>query len=303
MYPQSHQDTETEIIAHMTPSEVRELIELQGRPLRDERNGLPSFKELERVFFSPGNHGKIQEWARSGYAGGGEVDGLNDYIRRSGNHGDTMAVVLPRSVADLFDHALGITGRNHNQKTGKREYFLGSLLGSIKNLVSPIVNAGSDLFHSVSSAVNPFTKFLSNTVMPAAQSVASTVAPIAGQVLSQATPQLANMAQNAITNAGGGGSLGNLAGQFAGSAANSIGNNIAESMMQGHIPSVSNLKNMVSGGMNYGVKNTLPSAANVASRHLSSLGNSYGANSLPSMLGNMGSNILEQAGPELAGLL
>lgn len=203
-----HQDTEHEIVAHMTPAEVRELAQLQGGMEHDERNQLPSFRKLAHLMGQPNVQSKMIEWEGNRFAGGGEVDGMNEMLRKSGRYGDTEAVMLPRVVANLFDRALTGGHPSINPRTGKREYFLGGLLGGLSNI-----------FNKVAS---PLSSFISP--------IAKTLAPVAGGVLSQFAPQIGQFAGNALGGVASslgagplGMKLGNMAGNTLGGLASSLG--------------------------------------------------------------------------------
>lgn len=136
-YPESHQDNYAEVIAHMTPEELMELERIQGGRHMDDRNQLPSLAPLGQLIQSAQARPQLEEWERNGFAGGGEVEGINQFMRSSGRYGDTHAVVLPRPVADLFDKALYGGPQQGNPHTGKREYFLGALLGGLGRALIP----------------------------------------------------------------------------------------------------------------------------------------------------------------------
>lgn len=132
-----YQDSLAEVIAHMTPQELAELEAMQGGRQIDPQRRIPTLSRLGEMLGHESVKPALEDWERRGFAGGGEVEGINHLLRNSGRMGDTEIVVLPRPVADLFDKALYGGPQPKNPHTGKREYFIGALLGGLGSVLAP----------------------------------------------------------------------------------------------------------------------------------------------------------------------
>lgn len=140
-----YEDDEMEVVAHLSPNEARELTELQGGDHYDERTKLPSFMPLLKLLSNPAIKPLFENLVlRSHHAEGGSIIEMNEYLSRNGLHGDTVPVKLPRPLANFFDEAFNGGKPSINPHTGKRQYFLGNIMGGMKNLFSPLTNAISD---------------------------------------------------------------------------------------------------------------------------------------------------------------
>ena len=147
-----YMDDDYEVIAHMSPDEIRQLDELQGGRHIDLHTKLPTYRPLFHLMQREEIRPHLEELERSNFAGGGEVEGINQYLRDRGRYGDTEVVKLPRPIAELFDRALNGGRPSINPHTGKREYFLGGLLGSIGKIFSPITSALGKFIPGLSAA-------------------------------------------------------------------------------------------------------------------------------------------------------
>lgn len=192
MYHQSpYEDNEEEIIAHMSPAEVKELFKLQGGESYDHATQLPHFRKLLELMSRPEVLPMLQNLIRQPRAEGGAVERMNDYLRQSGRFGDTVPVKMPRAMADLFDMHLNSGRPSINPNTGKREYFLGSLFGGLSKILSPITGA-------ISSVASPIMSKISQFAAPAINAIGNTLgAPGTGEALTNTLMGVANAAQNA----------------------------------------------------------------------------------------------------------
>lgn len=128
------------ILAHMNPDEIRELMELQenylGTKPKFTVGGVPDFSDLDEVFSHPEVANATMGHIRKRMADGGHAIADDfDIMRRSGRFGDTKMAYLPKSLANHLDNALG---RSINPATGKREYFIGALLGGLGRMLPSI---------------------------------------------------------------------------------------------------------------------------------------------------------------------
>lgn len=225
MHHNPYDDTEEMIIAHMSPSEIKELAQFMPGGLEaDPQTRLPSFKKLMGLMNHPSVKNGLIEWEGNRFAGGGEVEGFNNFLRNSGRFGDTMAVHLPRPLADLFDRALSGGQPSINPKTGRREYFLGGFLGGLGKIFSPISNALSPILSPVMNAVKP----IASAFAPMAGNALKTMAPIAGA--------MGGKALGGMASAAGLGPLGNILGNTVGNALGGMASNIGSQMAGGQSP-------------------------------------------------------------------
>ena len=242
-----YQDDEFEVIAHMSPDEVRELDALQGGRHIDKHTNLPTYRPLAYVMHHDSVRPLIDDWERNKYAGGGEVNGINQHLRNMGRYGDTEVVKLPRALAELFDRALNDGRPSINPHTGKREYFLGGLLGGLGKIFSPVTSLISNAMPGIgkflpglaekglstlgSIAQQGFNDVSSGNFNPAnfAKNAFSTAvgnfAPIAGQMAQQGLSALGTEA--------GSPQLGEMAGQFANNMLTNVAPQAANAFAQG----------------------------------------------------------------------
>lgn len=232
---------------HMTPEELQNLMQIQGEEEMTD-DGFPMLAKLGEMLADPeirayiedmieqqkqsemqqsemdqqssgmGGFGPLQsqgmgggmggggEAQRMGFAGGGGVDGRL--------LGDSHEVYVPRHVLQLFDHAIG--GPSINPHTGNKQYFLGSLLGSIgKAAMSGIGSLGRSIGSSLGSG-----GFLSS-MMPAVKNIASTG-------ISSLARSAASNPSNFFTKEGfsqaGRSALGDMGGAALGAASQAAGN-------------------------------------------------------------------------------
>ena len=217
-----HQDDDLEIVAHMSPAELKYLDSLQGGRQIDPHTKLPTYRLLGELLNQGDVKSMVDDWERKKFAGGGEVEGINEHLRRMGRYGDTEVAKLPRPLADLFDRALNEGRPSINPHTGKREYFLGGLLSGIGNIFSKglsgiksflpgLGQAGLSTLGSI--AKQGFNDFTSGNFNPAdfAKGAFNTAvqnfSPVAGQMAQQGLTALGAEAGNP--------ELGEMAGNFA----------------------------------------------------------------------------------------
>lgn len=232
-------DDDHMVIAHMSKDELRQLDNLQGGRHVDRDTNLPTYGPLLHLMSQGKIPSLVDDWERSKYAGGGEVEGINQYLRDQGRNGDTEVVKLPRPLAELFDRAIGKP--SINPTTGKREYFLGGILSSIGNFLSPITSMASKFLPGVKSAFSSMAPGLASAGMNTLKDVAGqgmqalssgnfNPASLAKNAFSSAvqnfSPMAGQLAQQGLTALGteaGAPELGEAAGQFA----NNMFNNVA----------------------------------------------------------------------------
>lgn len=221
---QIFQDTDDEVICHMSKNEVRELSKLQGGLTIDTNRHIPTFMPMKEALEHSIMRMALDKWSRRAYRTGGQVNIIGNLLKSSGRNGDTELVVIPRVLADVLD--IGIYGGSQpgNPKTGKREYFLGNLFGGLFNSIK---NGFSSLFGGGGGGGGGGGQ---QQDAPQAPSFMSNMMPMAGSMLSQYAPQLGQMAGQQIGkfadrfvpgmgsmfgNAAGGmlGNLGQMAGQ------------------------------------------------------------------------------------------
>lgn len=264
-----YEDNQEEIIAHMTPAEIRELSNIQGKMEFDPQTNLPSFKSLMHMSNHPEVKNKMIEWEGNRFAGGGEVEGINNFIRSSGRYGDTEAVKLPTVIANLFDRALNNGRPSINPKTGKREYFLGGLLGGLGNI---------------------FSSFM----------------PAAGGVIKSLAPSLGNMAGSALGSLGqrfGMGQLGNQLGNMAGNTLGNLGSQIGSDMEGGQMQSPSAYARQGAGQFGQQAAPAMGNAfGQYAQNRASQMSNPYARQAM-SHMGNMGGQMMGNMGYEGANSL
>jgi hypothetical protein len=275
-----YQDTEDFVFAHLNKDELNNLAQLNGGIEYIPGTKTPTFQRLKQIMEHPHVKNGLMEWERQRFAGGGEVDGLNDFMRQAGRYGDTEFVQLPRSLADLFDRALTGGQPSINRTTGKRQYFLGGLFNGLKSILSPISNALSP--------------------------IAKTIAPIAGTALTHFAPMIGNMAGKAFGGAAadlGAGPLGTELGNMAGSTVGDMASNFGQYLQGSHntspqdqlrqgigtfarqaSPMVGNQVSQMAHNYSGGIQNPYLAAAlnhgsNLAGNYISSIG-TEGANAL-----------------------
>lgn len=208
------QDTDDEVICHMSKNEVRELSKLQGGLVLDTDRHIPTFMPMKDALEHSIMRMALDKWSRRAYRTGGQVNVIGNLLKKSGRNGDTELVVLPRVLADVLD--IGIYGGSQpgNPKTGKREYFLGNLFGGLFNSIK---NGFSSLFGGGGGGGGG-----QQQVAPQSPSFMSNLMPMAGGMLSQYAPQLGQMAGQQIGNfadrfiPGMGSMIGNAAGGMLG---------------------------------------------------------------------------------------
>jgi len=300
-YPNQLQDNHQEIIAHMSPAEIMQLAQLQGGEYKDRNRGnIHSFLPLGELIAHRVLQPKIQEMQRQNFAHGGSVEGLNKFIRESGRYGDTEAVVLPKVMADLFDSALNGGKPSINPKTGKREYFLGGLLSSLGNIISPFTSAIGGLIKPLASTVAPMLGNLAQSGINAiggqfgdtGKSLAGALSPGIGNMITNMASNFGNSGQDAeggqspsfmdSLRQGVGGAISNAAPQLGMMAGEKLGG-LADKLSPGSGSKVGNISSgLISSLGDYAGKNlaagTAPTASGVAQNAASSLGNSIGGN-------------------------
>lgn len=250
-------DNDETIIAHFSPKEIEDLNFLQNGEHKDEATGLPSFLPLLQMLMQPEIMEKISQLSHESPS----KEGIAQFIEDSGRFGDSKAAVLPRELADFFDMMLNKGKPSVNPHTGKREYFLGNLLGSIGNLFSPVTKAVS----SIGSAL-----------APAAGGLISKLAPMAGNAISEGIGKLGNSIGMGDLGAGIGGAVGN--------AVNSVGQMGASQLQNGGLDPSALMNHGIS-ALAGGVKPYLSPAINAAANQVQ-----HGIHSLSPMIGGMASD-------------
>lgn len=277
MHHSPYADNHELILAHMSPSEIRQLAELQGDMDHDPHTRLPSFKRLGDMLSHPQVKQNLIEWEGNRFAGGGEVEGINHLLRKSGRYGDTEMVHLPRPLADLFDRALSGGRPSINPHTGKREYFLGGLFSGLSNILSP---------------VKSFLGSAANVLKPIAGSVMQHFGPVAGQ--------LAGTALSGMADRYGMGSLGSDLGQHFGDTVGHMMGNLGSSWEGGGSPSPQQVA--AQGATHFGsaaIPRMASSAQNYVQNKAQNFQNPYvqamlnhGAGAGASMMNHMGENAI-----------
>jgi hypothetical protein len=273
-----YSDDDFEVIAHMSPDEVRQLDELQGGRHIDLHTKLPTYRPLFHLMQRDEIRPHIEELERSNFAGGGEVDGINQYLRDRGRYGDTEVVKLPRPIAELFDRALNGGKPSINPQTGKREYFLGSLLGSIGKIFSPITSTLGKFIPGLSAAGNAIKGAVNlgdlgntalNTLGTIGQNAISSIGSgdfnvgnFAKNALSTAvnnfSPMAGKLAQTGLSAMGSEMGVPDL-GQAAGNFANNMLSNVAPQYAQNYAnntPNQQNLGQAVAGAAGSGIQDS-----------------------------------------------
>lgn len=272
-----YDDNSNFVLAHFSPSELQELNILQGGEHRDPSTNLHSFTPLWNLLNDQRIKPNVENWIRGGFKGGGEREGFNQMLRDSGINGDTEMAVLPKSLADLFDYAIG--GKNINHNSGKRQYFLGGLLGGVSHLLSPITNAISPVLSPIMGAIKPIAGNLLSGLAPVLGNLAGTGATALGarfgnpELGAALAPTISNLATNVSSG------LGNeLSGgqsydpsqdlrQAGGAGIQAVSGNVADRMMNAS----QNLSNSTNPNSIYASH-----ALNLAGGLTRNLGNQYG---------------------------
>lgn len=216
--PQGYQDNEENVIAHMSPQEIEELVRIQGRADIDPHTGFHSFAPLGEYIAHKRVSPHIDSFMQNYRAQPRAHAGLSRYIEDSGQHGDTKAVVLPRVLANLFDNALNNGRPMINPKTGKRQYFLGALLGGLGSILSPFTSAIGSMLPGIGGALSS----AASSILPSIGSAASSILPTLGKAASSILPQIGNMASSVLPQ------LGNMASQGLQHLAPQLGNMAAQ---------------------------------------------------------------------------
>lgn len=168
---------------HVAPSEVDHWIKMQGKP-HYTSDGTLSFSPLWNNYLkNPNVQEAFLEGAREHYRSGGVV-GRKAYATGGhvsdadkGRFGDTMEVEMPTSMTKFLDNVLqracgGVAINNINPRTGKKEYFLGALLGGLASWLVPkampylskIGSGLSSLFGAGKAAVQSAAPYISRGV-------------------------------------------------------------------------------------------------------------------------------------------
>lgn len=266
-------DTADEVIAHFSPHEMQELTILQNGHHKDERTGLPSFAPLMKML----SHSSVTPHISSLREYSPKEEGIGRFIADQGRFGDTHAAVLPRAIADLFDHVLNKGQPSINPKTGKREYFLGSLFSGLSNILSPIKH----LVSGAASAIAPVVGQGMTQLSPLISKAAQTFAPVVGNAAQEGISALGTRfgLPPEVT-----APLSSLANQGATSLTN-MGGDVAQNLVQ-------HLGNNLAGGLN--------STAGAAQNMATTAGNYMGQNYGQSPLGNAAAEGLSALGRGLS---
>ena len=206
-------DTQEAIIAHMAPSEIEELAKLEealginaldnGKyRMKMAEGGIPDFSALDKVFKHPVVINNTKMFLRKRLKSGGKAV-IDDFevMKKSGRFGDTKLAKLPKSLARVLDSALG---KSHNPKTGKREYFIGAILGGLSRFLPSIVSGLGSMFGGSAASAAPAAMGMAGRMaapmaMRAATGAASSggLSSMFGNLMSSlSNPQLGGMLQN-----------------------------------------------------------------------------------------------------------
>ncbi len=274
--PQGYQDNEQNVIAHMSPSEIDELLKIQGRNEIDPQTGFHSFAPLGEYISHQRVSPHINSFMQNFQGQPRAHAGLSRYIEDSGQHGDTKAVILPRVLANLFDSALNNGQPMINPKTGKRQYFLGNFLGGLGQILSPFTSA-------ISGMANKFIPGLGNAV--------SSIGSSLGNMASQGLSSLGNMASQGIQSLAP--TLGNMASQGISSMAQKYGGDTGGQIANALSPAISNAVSGLASGVgqqmgggqgNYG--QTMQNAASQGLNALTPMAQQYAGNMAQNLAGN-----------------
>ena len=131
-----------QVLAHMSPEEIQELMQLQenilGTKPKFTVGGVPDFSDLDQVFSNPDVAGFTADHFKKRMADGGHAMADDfEIMKNSGRFGDTKMAYLPGSLAKVLDHSIG--GKSINPITGKREYFIGALMGGMARMLPSIM--------------------------------------------------------------------------------------------------------------------------------------------------------------------
>ena len=172
---------------HVSPHEAEWWDHLQGGP-QFTATGKRSYKKLGQLFKNPHIENMFHEHARSHFASGGSVGRNHHASEHNGRFGDTMVVEMPHHLCKVLDRAIG--GPCYNPIDGKREYFLGALLGGAARLFGPMM---SRLAPSLGSALGGLGRGFGNMAMSIGSGLGRG-ASMAGNALRSGMGSLANAA-------------------------------------------------------------------------------------------------------------
>lgn len=173
-------DTEHEVMAHMSMPEIKELSRFMGGVKLDPVRNIPTFMPLKDVVSHGHVYPSLQEWSRRHAASGGAIDHQAHQMRSAGRNGDTHLVVLPRHLANILDPIA-----TRNPQTGKREFFLGNLFGG---LFDTLKNVGGGVFNALKSVggnmLSNFAPQIGQALGQQAGGLAEKLMPGSGQMVS-----------------------------------------------------------------------------------------------------------------------
>jgi hypothetical protein len=290
--PAHLRDTESRIIGHMSIPEIEELSRIQGGRHIDPETKYPSFMPLGEVF----QHQRFRpyyERFKSDYMSKntGGYEGLEGAIRKAGRFGDTEAVILPRVLADLFDEALYGGRQPGNPHTGKREYFLGGMLSSIGNFLSPITSQLGSFFKSAAPAIGQFASPLISKGLSALGQKAG-LSPELSESLGSS---IGNTASSLLSN------YGNSGGEAAPGTTAAAGGEGGVAAQQGAPQQQSALDILKQGAGNI-LRQSLPSISNAVGGKAQELGNKVNP-TFGTGLGNLTSSLINNVGGNVSGSL
>jgi hypothetical protein len=295
--PSHLQDNENFIIAHMSTPEVEELSKIQGGRHVDPSTKYPSFMPLGEVFghqrFAPYADRFKNEYMQKNMGNSG---GLEDAIRKSGRYGDTEAVILPRVLADLFDSALYGGKQPGNPHTGKREYFLGGLMSSLGNFLSPLTSSLGSLFKSAAPAIGQFASPLISQGLSALGQKAG-LSPELSQSLGST---VGNTASSLLSNYGNSGGEAPAAGTSATAEAGAMPG-ATPGAATGAAPQQSALDILKQGAGNV-LQQSLPAISNAIGGKVQQLGNKHSP-AMGTGLGNLASSLVNNVGGNVSSSL
>lgn len=132
-----HSETEKLDLVHLSPHEAHMLDEIQGGSHRSP-DGVRMYSHLGNMMNHPHVHEYLHHASHERRMAAGGVahmptEGVNQ-MAHNGMYHDTEMAYMPRHMQHVLDHMIG--GPDHNPIDGKKQYFLGDMLGSIKNAFS-----------------------------------------------------------------------------------------------------------------------------------------------------------------------
>lgn len=199
-------ETEKLDLVHLSPHEAHMLDEIQGGSHRTH-DGVRMYSHLGHMMNHPDVHEYLHHASHERrMAAGGMAHMPTEGINQLAHHGmyhDTEMAYMPRHMQHVLDHMIG--GADHNPIDGKKQYFLGDMLGSLKSA-----------FNNPGAFINTMTGAPQGSQAPGWGDMASMAKNAFGQF---ARGGLQNMAQKMSEPQEGGSFYGNMGRGLLGSLA------------------------------------------------------------------------------------